>query len=82
MPDDPTVEFLAIVHHIVATSEKTQQTLLNPITVEDGFAVVPYELLEATAALLKIQTKLLANLVEENQEIVDRVASLAATSKE
>ena len=72
------LELLSIIHSIQAASLDAQK-LLNTALADDVTGTIPMNVvtLAAMSSLLAVQSKLINVLVEENQEIVDRIDEMA-----
>lgn len=79
MPEDPNLEFLSVIHGVQSASLNVQKMFELAISVsQDGKISMPVTAAEAVTALLRVQDKMISQLTETNQEIVDRVESLVA----
>lgn len=82
MPEDNNIELLETIHELQSTSTSVVEALDVAIARADGSTiVVPVGMAEAIQLLLRIQSKALANLAEQNQEIVDQIYRLTERFK-
>lgn len=75
MPEDQNLELLAVIHSLQVASQVAQKMLGNAIEVstDAGFFPMTLETAIMTQSLLAFQSKVIRNLVEQNQEILDRL---------
>lgn len=78
MPDDPNIDFLAVIHSLNSGSSELQSAFDLAIeTAVDGVVKIPITVLASANALLALQNRIISGLVEQNQQVVERLEAFA-----
>lgn len=75
-------ELIAVIHQSVATSKELAKDLQDFIAEsKDGYIHIPSVKAQVLASQLRITGNLVAALIEENSQIMDRVTELSERLK-
>lgn len=82
MIEDTEIEFLTVVHALVSDSEKVVQAIHSQISNTSANELkVKTETLHTMAALLKLQSHLIKELLEQNPHFKENVIQIVGDAK-